>query len=82
MIRDKAQTAQNGGSFSRAAPRVGALRRRSWGIWVPPCGRAGKPLSVALRLLARARPLPARRALRSTTSQLAELAVIALNEHS
>ena len=29
-------------SFSRAAPRVGAFRRRRWGIWVAPFGRAVK----------------------------------------
>ena len=29
MFQDKTQTAENGVSFSRAAPRVGALRRRS-----------------------------------------------------
>jgi hypothetical protein len=75
MFRDKAQTAENGESFSRAATLY-------WGIWEPPFGRVGKRSSVALHLLARTRPLPASRALRSTTSQLAELAVIVLKEHS
>jgi len=74
MFQNKAQTAENGVSFSRAVTKC-------WSIWVPPFGRVGKRSSVALRLLARTRPLPARRALRSTTSQLAELAVITLTEY-
>jgi len=74
MFQDKAQTAENGMSFSRAATRY-------WGIWVPPFGRAGKQSSVALHLLARTRPLPARRALRPTISQLAEPVVITLKEY-
>ncbi len=74
MFQDKAQTAENGMSFSRAATQY-------WNIWEPPFGRAGKRSSVVLHLLARTRPLPARRAVRSTTSQLAELAVITLKEH-
>jgi len=74
MFQDKAQTAENGMSFSRVATQY-------WGIWEPPFGRLGKWSSVALRLLARTRPLPARCALRSTTSQLAELEVITLKEH-
>ena len=61
-------------SFSRAATLY-------WDIWAPPFGRAGKRSSAALHLLARTGPLPARRALRSTTSQLAEPAVITLKEH-
>jgi len=74
MFQDKAQSAENGMSFSRAATQY-------WDIWEPPFGRAGKRSSVALHLLARTRPLPARRALRSTTSQLAEPVVITLEEH-
>ena len=74
MLQHKAQTAENGASFSRTATQY-------WSTWVPPFGQAGKWPSVVLRLLARTRPLPARRALRSTTSQLAEPAVITLKEH-
>ena len=74
MFQDKAQTAENGMSFSRAATRY-------WDIWEPPFGRVGKRSSVALHLLPGTRPLPARRALRSTTSQLAEPVVITLKEH-
>jgi hypothetical protein len=74
MFQDKAQTAENGMSFSRAATQY-------WEIWEPPFGRAGKRSSAALHLLARTRPLPARRALRSTTSQLAEPAVNTLGVH-
>ena len=74
MFQDKAQTAENGMSFSRAATQY-------WDIWEPPFGRAGKRSSVALHLWPRTRPLPARRALRSTASQLAESVVITLKEH-
>jgi hypothetical protein len=74
MFQDKAQTAEHGMSFSRAATLY-------WDIWAPPFGRAGKRSSAALHLLARTGPLPARHALRSTTSQLAEPAVITLKEH-
>ena len=74
MFQDKAQTAENGMSFSRAVTQY-------WDIWEPPFGRAGKRSSVALHLLARTGPLPARRALRSTTSQLAEPVVNTLEEH-
>jgi len=35
MFQDKAQTAENGMSFSRAATQY-------WDIWEPPFGRAGK----------------------------------------
>jgi len=48
---------------------------------VTPFGRAGKRSSVALHLLARTGPLPARRALRPTTSQLAESVIIMLKEY-
>ena len=74
MFQDKAQTAENGMSFSRAATQY-------WDIWGPPFGRAGKRSSVALHLLPRTRPLPARRALRPTTSQLAEPVIIMLKEY-
>ena len=74
MFQDKAKTVENGLSFSRAATQY-------WDIWEPPFGRVGERSSVALLLLARTRPLPARCALRSTTSQLAELAVITWKEH-
>jgi hypothetical protein len=74
MFQDKAQTAENGLSFSRAATQY-------WGIWEPPFGRTGKRSSAALHLLARTWPLPARRALRSTTSQFAEPVVNTLKEH-
>ena len=74
MFQGKTQTAENGWSFSRAATLY-------WNIWVPPFGRIGKRSSVVLRPLARTRPLPARRALRSTASQLAEFAVITLKEY-
>ena len=82
MFLNKAQTAENGASFSRDAPKVGALGDACWSIWEPPFGQAGKRLSVTLHPLARTRPLPARRALRSTTSHLAEFAVVMLKEHS
>ena len=74
MFQHKTRTEENGVSFSRAATQC-------WGIWEPPYGRAGKRSPVALHLLARTRPLPARRTLRSTTSLLAELAIITLKEH-
>jgi hypothetical protein len=81
MFQDKAQSAENGESFSRAATPY-------WDIWEPPFGRTGKRSSVALRLLARTshylRDAPRLERLllvRSTTSHLAELAVIMLKEH-
>lgn len=46
MIQDKAQTAGNGGSFSRAVTPY-------WIIWKTPFGRAEKPSSALLHLLAR-----------------------------
>ena len=42
MIQDKAQHAGNGGSFSKAAPTVGALGDAYWVIRVAPFGRAVK----------------------------------------
>ena len=74
MFQVKAQRAGNGSSFSRAATQ-------DWDIWVAPFGRAGKRSSVALHLWPRTRPLPARRALRPTTSQLAEPVIIMLKEY-
>ena len=74
MFQDKAQTAENGMSFSRAATQY-------WDICEPPFGRAEKRSAVALHPLARTGPLPAGRALRSTTSQLAEPVVNTLEEH-
>ncbi len=74
MFQVKTQLAGNGLSFSRAATL-------DWDIWVTPFGRAGKRSSVALHLLARTGPLPARRALRPTTSQLAEFVIIMLKEY-
>ena len=74
MIQGKAQFEGNGWSFSRAVTPP-------WIIWLAPFGRAGKRLSAALRLLARTWPLPARRALRPTASQLAECTNIAQVAH-
>jgi hypothetical protein len=90
MFQVKAQLAGNGLSFSKAATQ-------DWDIWVTPFGRAGKRSSVALHLLARTGPLPARRAfgncslrcstscipavVRPTTSQLAESVIIMLKEY-
>ncbi len=48
MFQDKAQSAENGSSFSRTATRY-------WGIWVAPIGRAVKQSSAALHLLLRTR---------------------------
>ena len=48
MIQDKAQSAENGLSFSRTATRY-------WIIWVAPFGRGVKRSSAMLRLLARTR---------------------------
>lgn len=74
MIQHKAQSEENGVPFSRAA-------KQCWGIWEPPIGQAGKRLIAALHLLARTGPLPARHALRSTISRLAEPATVAGKEH-
>jgi len=71
MVQDKTQSAGNGMSFSRAATPY-------WDIWAAPFGRAVKRSFAALRLWARTRPLPARRALRPTTSRLAEPYIIDL----
>jgi hypothetical protein len=73
MIQDKAQPAENGMPFSRAAPTVGALGDADWIIWVAPFGRAGKQ-SLARRLK---RLL----SVRSTASRLAETIIITLSEH-
>ncbi len=81
MIQDKAQTAGNGISFSRAAPKVGALGDPDWIIWIAPFGRVGMQPLAALHLLTRADPLPARCALRSTAFRLAETVIITLIEH-
>ena len=51
MFQDKAQTAENGMSFSRAATQY-------WDIWVPPFGRAGKRSVPCVRLLGKGMPLP------------------------
>jgi hypothetical protein len=68
MFQDKAQTAENGWQ----SVELGMIY----------CGKTEfGHLAAALHLLARTGPLPARRALRSTTSQLAEPAVITLKEH-
>ncbi len=48
MIQDKAQSADNGASFSRAVTPY-------WIIWVAPFGRVVKRSSTVLRLLARTR---------------------------
>ncbi len=48
MIQDKAQSAENGMSFTRTATPY-------WSIWVAPFGRAVKRSSAVLRLLARTR---------------------------
>ena len=80
MIQVKAQPAGNGMPFSRAATPDCI-------IWVAPCGRVVKQSLAALHFLTRTRPklaprvqwvLPARCALRSTASQLAEPANITL----
>ncbi|MEN8179353.1 MAG: hypothetical protein ABFS39_12165, partial [Pseudomonadota bacterium] len=47
MIQDKAQSAENGRPFSRAATP-------DWIIWIASCGRAGKRSSAVLHLLSRA----------------------------
>ena len=75
VFQNKAQVAENGWSFTRAATQC-------WDTWGSPFGRVGKRSSVVLRLLARTGPLPARRALRPTTSQLAESTIIMLRKHS
>ena len=67
MIQDKAQSAENGMPFSRAATL-------DWIIWVTPFGRAGKQ-SLARRLKRRL-------LVRSTASRLAETIIITLREHS
>jgi hypothetical protein len=82
MFQDKAQTAENGWQSVELGMiycgktefgHLGASLRASWEAVVRG--------AAALHLLARTGPLPARRALRSTTSQLAEPAVITLKEH-
>ena len=74
MIQVKAQPAGNGMSFSRAAT-LDCI------IWVAPFGRVVKQSLAALHLLTRTGPLPARCALRSTASRLAEPVNITLKEH-
>jgi hypothetical protein len=88
MIQDKAQPAENGMPFSRAATL-------DWIIWVAPFGRVGKRLIarrlkrlLSVHLLTRTVPLPAslsrlKRLLlvRSTASRLAETIIITLREH-
>ncbi len=61
----KARCAVNGQPFTSSATRQWRQRRS-------PFGRARKRSSAALRLLQRAGPFPARRALRLTASRLAE----------
>ena len=65
MTQNKAQRAGNGSPFPSAATPY-------WVIRDAPFGRAVKRPPAVLRLLARTGPLPARRALRSTASRLAE----------
>ena len=80
MIQDKAQSAENGMSFTRTATPY-------WIIWVAPFGRAVKRSSAVLRLLARTRHY--RRGapggficpLGATTSRLAEPINITLTEY-
>jgi hypothetical protein len=75
MIQDKAQSEENGESFSRAATL-------EWIIWVAPFGRIVKQSSAVLRLLARGLPFPARHALRSTASRFAEPTNITMKEYA
>jgi len=65
MFQDKAQTAENG-----VLGHLGASLRASWEAVVRGVTPLGKDM-----------PLPARRALRPTASQLAEPAVITLKEY-
>jgi len=74
MIQVKAQPAENGMPFSRAAT-LDCI------IWVAPFGRAVKQSLAALHLLTRNGPLSASCALRSTASRLAEPGNITLKEH-
>ena len=74
MIQDKAQSKENGMPFTRAATP-------DWIIWLAPCGRDVEQSLAALHLLARIGPLPARYALRSTASRLAEPIIVTLKEH-
>ena len=74
MFQDKAQTAKNGLVLLKGCNTVlghlGTSLRASWEAVVRGVTPLGKD-----------QPLPARRALRPTTSQLAELLIIMLNEH-
>ena len=74
MLQDKTQSAGNGMSFSRTATPY-------WSIWAAPFGRAVKQSSAVLRLLVRTRHYLRRRALRSTTSRLADPNNIGVVEH-
>jgi hypothetical protein len=74
MFQDKAQTAENGLSFSRIATRY-------WDIWEPPFGRVGKWLTARRVSQVMAWSLPRGATPRTTTSQLAEPVVITLKEH-
>ncbi len=74
MFQDKAQTAMNGPVLHKGCNTVlghlGASLRASWEAVV----RCVTPLG-------KGQPLPARRAFRTTTSQLAELVNITLKEY-
>jgi len=74
MIQDKAQSEVNGIPLTRAVTP-------DWIIWIAPCGRDVKQSLAALHLLTRTGPLPARYALRSIASRLAELVIVTLKEH-
>ncbi len=75
MFQDKAQTAKNGLVLLKGCNTVlghlGASLRASWEAVVRGVTPLGKDM-----------PLPARRALRSTTSQLAESVIITLKEYN
>ncbi len=74
MFQDKAQTAKNGPVLLKGCNTVlghlGTSLRASWEAVVRGVTPLGKDM-----------PLPARRVLRPTTSQLAELVIITLTEY-